>query len=84
MATARGSLGWRHAFGDVVPTAGLAFAGGSAFTVAGVPIAQDVLVVEAGVDLRIAPTTTLGLDYSGQIGSGMSDHALKADLGIRF
>ncbi|WP_198419868.1 autotransporter domain-containing protein [Pseudaminobacter salicylatoxidans] len=29
-ATARAMLGWRHAFGDVTPEAGLAFAGGEA------------------------------------------------------
>jgi uncharacterized protein with beta-barrel porin domain len=27
-ATARGSLGWRHAYGDVTPTSLLTFAGG--------------------------------------------------------
>ncbi|WP_349236887.1 autotransporter domain-containing protein [Bosea sp. Tri-54] len=39
--TLRGGLAWRHAFGDVTPTAALAFAGSSSFTVAGLPIARD-------------------------------------------
>ncbi len=39
--TARGSLGWRHAFGDTAPTTTLAFAGGSPFSIAGAPIAEE-------------------------------------------
>ena len=48
-ATARGMLGWRHAFGDVTPTSSFAFAGGDTFTIAGVPIARDAAVIEAGL-----------------------------------
>jgi uncharacterized protein with beta-barrel porin domain len=32
-ATARGSLGWRHAYGDVTPTSLLTFAGGSSVSI---------------------------------------------------
>lgn len=32
-ATARGGIGWQHAFGDVTPETSLAFAGGSSFAV---------------------------------------------------
>ncbi|WP_404401916.1 autotransporter domain-containing protein [Pelagibacterium halotolerans] len=79
-----GMIGWRHAFGDV-PTASNTFvAGGDAFTVAGVPLAQDALILEAGLDLDITPDATLGFVYSGQLGSGISDHSIKANLGVRF
>lgn len=83
-ATARGMLGWRHAFGDVTPEASLAFAGGNAFTVAGVPIARDAIAIEAGLDFAVAPNATLGLSYAGQIASGATDNGFKVDLSVRF
>lgn len=43
-------VSWRHAFGDTTPLATHVFAGSDAFTVAGVPIARDAAVIEAGLD----------------------------------
>jgi outer membrane autotransporter protein len=83
--TARGLVGWRHAFGDVVPTTLLAFAGGaSAFTVAGAPIDRDLLVAEAGLDWQASEAISLGVSYTGQIGSRAREHALKGNLTWRF
>ncbi|TPK89448.1 autotransporter domain-containing protein [Mesorhizobium sp. B2-4-17] len=83
-ATARGMLGWRHAFGDVAPTSSFAFAGGDAFTIAGVPVARDAAVVEAGLDLDMSANATLGLSYTGQFGGGTVDQGAKINLGLRF
>ena len=83
-ATARGMLGWRHAFGDTTPLSTHVFSGGNAFTVAGVPIAEDALVLEAGLDLVITPNATFGLSYNSQIASDAQQHGLKADLMVRF
>jgi outer membrane autotransporter protein len=52
--TLRGGLAWRHAFGDVDPKTALAIAGSSAGTIAGLPIAGDADLVEAGIDLASA------------------------------
>ncbi|TCR65670.1 autotransporter domain-containing protein [Bosea sp. BK604] len=82
--TLRGGLAWRHAFGDVDPTATLAFAGSSAFTVAGLPIARDAALVEAGLDLAISKSATLGVSYTGQLAQDAQDHAFKANLAVRF
>jgi len=83
--TAKATLGWRHAFGDVTPLASLRFAGGgNGFGIAGVPIARNAAVIEAGLDYAIAPNATLGLSYGGQFGSGTADHAAKANLNVRF
>lgn len=80
-----GLLGWRHAFGDVAPEALLAFAGGaSTFTVAGVPVDRDALVAEAGLDWKASDAVSVGVAYSGQIGSRARDHALKGNLIWRF
>uniref|UniRef100_UPI0013D08688 autotransporter domain-containing protein n=1 Tax=Klebsiella pneumoniae TaxID=573 RepID=UPI0013D08688 len=71
--TARGMLGWRHAFGDTTPYQTLAFTGGSPFSIAGAPIARNAAAVEAGLDLNLTPSATLGLSYGGQFGSGLAD-----------
>lgn len=83
-ATARGTLGWRHAFGDVTPTSTFAFAGGDAFAIAGVPVASDSAVIEAGFDLQMSTNATLGLSYVGQFGGHNTDNGAKADLSVRF
>jgi subtilase-type serine protease len=63
----RAMAGWWHAF-DVVPTAPLAFQSAPTipFAVAGVPIARDVLVAEAGLDWRVSEAVTLGVAYSAR------------------
>lgn len=83
-AVLSGTVGWRHAFGDVVPTSTLAFAGGQGFTVGGAPIARDAALVEAGIDFKIAPAATFGVNYTGQIASGVSDHGVNAKLKVSF
>lgn len=83
-ATARGMVGWRHAFGDVTPLSSLAFAGSDAFTVAGTPIAEDALVLEAGFDVGLSDKASLGVSYSGQIASKASDHGFRADFTMKF
>ena len=63
----RATLAWQYAFGDVTPTAGLAFQGtGTAFTVAGVPIARNSALVEGGFDWRFSPAAKLGVSLSGR------------------
>lgn len=83
-ATARGMIGWRHAFGDVAPTVTQAFTGSNAFTVAGAPIARDSAALEAGLDFAVAPTATLGISYQGQLASNARDHGVRADLNVKF
>ena len=80
----RGTLGWRHAFGDKTPTSTNAFATGQSFTVAGVPLANNVAVVEAGVETQLQSNMTLGANYAGQFGNGLKDHGFKVTLGWRF
>ncbi len=82
--TAKGMLGWRHAFGDTAPLSDMRFAGGNAFSIAGVPTARDTAVVEAGLDYTITPNATFGLSYGGQFGSGMSDQSVKAGFSLKF
>jgi outer membrane autotransporter protein len=69
-ARVHGSLGWRHAFGASALSSSFSFAGGSSFNISGVPIARDAAVIEAGLSVDISRNTSLGVAYSGQIGSG--------------
>lgn len=82
--TLRGTLGWRHAFGDVTPLSTQAYMSGSAFTVAGVPIARDATIVEAGIDLNLTQALKVGLAYNGQIASKAQDHGIRANLKLAF
>ncbi|MCB8822809.1 autotransporter outer membrane beta-barrel domain-containing protein [Microvirga rosea] len=83
--TAKGMIGWRHAFGDSEPLATMRFAGGgNGFSIAGVPVARDAAVIEAGLDFAITPAATLGITYGGQFGSGMADQSVKADFNVKF
>jgi outer membrane autotransporter protein len=79
-----GLVGYRRAFGDVIPTALLAFGTGPSFVTAGIPITRDALVASAGVDLRVSAAATLGVSYTGQVGSRAEDHAVKGSFTYRF
>ena len=83
-ATARGMLGWRHAYGNATPLATQAFSSGDPFTVAGVPIARDAAILEAGLDLATSHDASFGLSYSGQVASDARQHGLQAHFAIKF
>ena len=83
--TPRGSLGWRHAFGDTQPDADLRFVdGGAAFSTQGVPLAKDAAVVEAGLDVSVGAAGKLGIGYSGQLASESRDHAVTVSFSLGF
>jgi outer membrane autotransporter protein len=83
-AVARGSLGWRHAFGDTDTLSTFSFAGGSDFTVAGNAVARDALVLEAGMDFTINPFFTVGLTYSGDYAKAAINQTVKTTLSMKF
>lgn len=82
--SAHALLGYRRAFGDVVPKALLSFGTGPAFLTSGVPIDRDAVVAEVGLDLRVAPNATLGVSYTGQTGSRAQDQAVKGNFTYKF
>ncbi|TXM71273.1 S8 family serine peptidase [Methylobacterium sp. WL69] len=82
--SARALVGYRRAYGDVVPKALLAFGTGPAFLTAGLPIDRDAVVAQAGLDVRVGRGTTLGVAYTGQVGDRARDHAVKGNLTYRF
>jgi outer membrane autotransporter protein len=82
--TLRGSIGWRHAFGDRTPESTLAFQGGQQFGVSGVPLAQDAAVVNAGLDVAVGKNTTLGVSYNGQFSGSSRAQMVKGSLKVMF
>ena len=83
-ATLQATLGWRHAFGDVRPTAALALANGSAFNASGTPIARDALVVDTGISVALSHAASLSVSYSGQFGEKAVDQSVRGNLVWRF
>ncbi|MGQ9367163.1 autotransporter outer membrane beta-barrel domain-containing protein [Azospirillum sp. A39] len=79
-----GMAGWRHAAGDVTPSAELAFAGGAPFAVDGVPLARDAAVVEAGLAVRLGGAVDLALSYGGQFAEAAREHGARLGLTVRF
>jgi outer membrane autotransporter protein len=83
--TLHGTLGWRHAYGDLAPTSLVAFDGGAApFVVFGLPFDRDALIARAGLDWQATRGVTLGVSYNGQIGKRGQDNTLNGNLTWRF
>jgi outer membrane autotransporter protein len=82
----RGMTGWRHAFGDVRPSALLAFRSDLAtpFAISGVPLDRNVVVGETAVDWRVSEAITLTLAYTGQLARRASDNGVKGQLLAKF
>lgn len=84
--TPHASAAWQHAFGDATPTSALAFANmtGANFVVAGVPLAPDSALIDAGVDLKISRQAKVGLSYSSQLADRTRDNAVKGNFTWKF
>jgi outer membrane autotransporter protein len=80
----RGALAWRHAFGDTEPTVTQSFAGSSTFDVAGIGIGRDALVVEAGFDVALGRSASLGVTWDGRFGDKATSQTGRVALGWKF
>ncbi|WP_370677325.1 autotransporter domain-containing protein [Pleomorphomonas sp. PLEO] len=82
--TLRGSLAWRHAFGDTTPSLVQRFVGSSPFSVSGVAIARDALAADVGLDVEVGRSATLGVSYGGQFGNRVTEQTARADFKWKF
>ncbi|WP_165933609.1 autotransporter outer membrane beta-barrel domain-containing protein [Aquabacter spiritensis] len=80
------SAAWQYAFGDVDPTAQLAFRSlpGSTFAVGGVPLAENTALLEVGADLHLSTQARVGLSYVGQFADGVAVNGFQANLSWSF
>ncbi|MDR2875828.1 MAG: autotransporter domain-containing protein [Methylobacillus sp.] len=84
-ASYKGTLGWRHMFGDRTPDTTMNFvSGGSAFSIAGAPLERDSAVISAGLDFAISDNANLGVSYTGQFGKDIYDHGARVGLSVKF
>jgi outer membrane autotransporter protein len=74
----------RHAFGDTTPTTIFTVDGSDPFSVAGVPIAENAFVGEAGIDMAVTETVRFGLAYATQIASDAQSHSAEASITVGF
>lgn len=83
--TARATLAWQHAFGDVTPDTLLSFARtATPFSVAGVPIARNAALVGARLDYAATENLTVSLAYDGQLATDVQENAVRAAVAWRF
>jgi outer membrane autotransporter protein len=82
--TADGWLGWRHVYGNPRATVTQAFSGGMPFSVAGLPIARDGVVLDVGGGVAVLRNLLLGVNYTGQFGDGSSEQGVMGNLTWKF
>ncbi|MBB3212035.1 outer membrane autotransporter protein [Herbaspirillum sp. Sphag1AN] len=82
--TSQDTLGWRHAFGDTLPTSEMTLSGSSPFNVTGLPVTINAAILELALAAPVARNGTLSVAYTGLVGSGMRNNALRANFGWKF
>lgn len=82
-AKASGTVGWRHAFGDISPRSEQMLSG-VPFVIYGAPIDENVAVFDLGLDFALNKNSDLSLSYAGQLGSESKQHGVAAKLQVRF
>lgn len=83
--TPRMTAGWKHTYGDVSNSTRQAFVvGGTAFSVDGSSLDRDSLVLEAGLDVGISARHSVGVGYSGEIGSNSRNHGVIGQWQMSF
>ncbi|MBC3373060.1 autotransporter outer membrane beta-barrel domain-containing protein [Pseudomonas sp. SWRI92] len=83
--TPRLDIGWKHRYGDVRGSSDQRLAdGGSSYTIEGVELDRDSLLLQAGLDLAVSPRHTLGLSYSGETGQDNRNGALMGQWRMMF
>lgn len=80
-----GSIAWQHAFGERKPGAALAFAGqADPFVVYGVPLAEDSVLLGAGLDAALGSQAHIGVAYLGAFAESVRENAFRGELSLRF
>ncbi|MDP9900241.1 autotransporter outer membrane beta-barrel domain-containing protein [Variovorax ginsengisoli] len=79
-----GGIGWQHAWGSVTPVSSLNFAGGSSFSVSGLPIARDEALVHVGLSAALSKNAVATLAYAGQFAHHTRSQELTARVALQF
>ena len=85
MTTLSGSAGWQRASGDRSAATVLAITGvNTPYGVQAVALDRDAVALEAQASFSLSSTISLGIGYSGVIGSHNSDNGARATLTVGF
>ncbi|WP_174802474.1 autotransporter domain-containing protein [Martelella limonii] len=79
-----GTVGWRHAYGDVNPSAMLNFIGGSPFGIDGLPLAEDQALLSVAWESAITSDIALELSYTGLFGSNYQSQNVVGRFNMKF
>ncbi|MFT8418916.1 MAG: autotransporter domain-containing protein [Acetobacter sp.] len=85
--TPHATLGYRHAFGQMVATTHESFVAGSGtygMDVAGMPLSSDVAMTDAGVGVKLTDRVDIGLSYIGQYGGLFASSGAHGRVTFRF
>ncbi len=78
----RGTLGVRHAWGNLSQNRTMAFESSSSFTVAGAPLARNTALVGLQAEMALSRYSALVLGYKGEYASGSRDQS--ASVKVRW
>ncbi|MCJ8205769.1 autotransporter outer membrane beta-barrel domain-containing protein [Pseudomonas sp. RGM2987] len=79
------NVGWKHRYGEVRGLSRQRLAnGGNTYTIEGIELDRDSLLVEAGLDLAVSPRHTLGLSYNSETGQDNRNGALLGQWRMMF
>lgn len=79
-----GSLAWQHGAGDRAGEADMRLREGSDFSIHGLPLARDALLLETRIGFAIADGAQFGLSFAGHYAERSRDQMFKADLSWKF
>ena len=83
--TPRLDVGWKHLYGNVRGSSHQRLvSAGTTYTVEGIELDRDSLLLEAGLDLAVSPRHTLGLNYRGETGQDNRNGALMGQWRMMF
>lgn len=77
-------LGWRHVFGDTDPDLVYEGLDGESFAIAGMPIAEDSLVVQAGFDAAFTSGWRTSVKYKGDLAETAQQHSVTGGVAMPF
>lgn len=76
--------GWQHAWGDIEPLTEATLADSAPFTIAGVPLAEDAAVIEAGLSAALGGGARLSASYTGQLAADAQEHGARLSFSLAF
>ena len=83
-ARVRGMVGWKHAFDDLSMQRGMSFDSSPRFTVTGMPMARNSLLVGIEGELELSRSAYLLMGYQGEFGGHDRDHSASLKLRKSF